>query len=104
MANVIYAPEDGPTRDYYGWDPLHDADDDNSNSDHDSAMSDDAQGKISHDTRQMMDHNLPVPIMTVSMRTSWDWWTHSMMCSNDWGTQSHSTLWPRELGQLRRST
>jgi hypothetical protein len=44
--------------DCYGWEPFLD---DNSDPDQDSAMPDDAQGKISHDTRRMMDQQFGRP-------------------------------------------
>jgi hypothetical protein len=40
-ANTIHSLEDGPTRDCYGWDPMLDGDDEDSNSDQDLVIPDD---------------------------------------------------------------
>ncbi len=55
MANTIHSPEDGPTKDCYGWDPMLDGKDVASNYNQDLAMLDDLHGKISGDTWKMMD-------------------------------------------------
>jgi hypothetical protein len=55
VANIKHPPEDRPIRDCYGWDPMLDGEEDDSNSDQDSAMPDELQGKISGNTWRMMD-------------------------------------------------
>jgi hypothetical protein len=60
-ANTIHFPEDGPTRDCYGWDPMLDGKDNGSNSNQNSAMPDDLHSKISDDTWKMMDQQLSCP-------------------------------------------
>jgi hypothetical protein len=45
--NTIHSPEDSLTKDYYGWDPILDGEDDDNNSDQDLDMPDDLHGKIS---------------------------------------------------------
>jgi hypothetical protein len=98
-ANVIPAPEDAPTKDCYGWDPLLDADDDNSDLDHDSEMPDDAQGKISHNTWQMMDQQFACPnhnSVDKDFMGLDDTLNGRLKRLGDWGTWRHLTLRPRE--------
>ncbi len=54
-ANTIHSPEDGPTNDCYGWDPMLNGDSDDTISDQDLDMPDNPHGEISGDTRRMMD-------------------------------------------------
>ena len=54
-ANNIHSPEDGLTKDCYGWDPMLNGDSDNTISDQDLDMPDDPYGEISGNTRRMMD-------------------------------------------------
>jgi hypothetical protein len=54
-ANTIHSPEDGPTKDCYGWDLMLDSKDDDSNSNQDFVMPDNLHGKISGNTQKMMD-------------------------------------------------
>ncbi len=60
-ANAIHSPEDGPTKDCFGWDPMLDGDSDDTNSDQDLDMPDDPQGEISGNTRRMMDPQFARP-------------------------------------------
>ncbi len=55
MANIIHSPEDGPTKDYYGWDQMLNGEDADSNSNQDLDIPDDPHGKISGNTWRMMD-------------------------------------------------
>ncbi len=59
--NTIHFPEDAPTRDCYGWDPMLDGEDDDSNSNQDSAMPDALHGEISGNTWKMMDQQFTHP-------------------------------------------
>ncbi len=61
MANTIHSPEDGPTKYCYGWDLMLDGEDDDSNSNQDLDMPDNLHGKISGDTRRMMDQQFARP-------------------------------------------
>jgi hypothetical protein len=78
VANTIHSPEDGPIKDCYGWDPMLDREEEDSNLDQDLAMLDKLEGKISDNTWRMMDHQFAVPLTPVKARTSWVWRTHSM--------------------------
>ncbi len=60
-ANTTHLPEDGPTKDCFGWDPMLDGDSDDTNSDQDLYMPDDPHGKISGNTRRMMDQQFARP-------------------------------------------
>jgi hypothetical protein len=60
-ANTVHSPEDGPIRDCYGWDPMLDGEEVNSNSNQDLAIPDELQGKISEDTWRMMDQQFAHP-------------------------------------------
>jgi hypothetical protein len=60
--NTIHSPEDGPTKDCYGWDPMLDGDSDDTNSNQDLDMPHDPHGEISGDTRRMMDQQFAHPI------------------------------------------
>ncbi len=64
-ANTIHSPEDGPTTDCYGWDLMPDGKDEDSNFNQDLAMPDDLHGKISGDTRKMMDQQFAILHMPV---------------------------------------
>jgi hypothetical protein len=61
VENTIHSPEDGPTKDCYGWDPMLDGDSDDTNSDQDLDMPDIPHGKISGNTRRMMDQQFAHP-------------------------------------------
>ncbi len=61
MENTIHSPEDGPTRDWYGWDPMLDGKDKDSSSNQDSAMPDELHGEISDNTWWMMDQQFACP-------------------------------------------
>jgi hypothetical protein len=63
-ANTIHSPEDGPTRDCYGWDLMLDGKEDGSNSDQDLVMPDDLHCKISDNTQKMMDQQFAHPTHT----------------------------------------
>jgi hypothetical protein len=54
-ANTIHSPENGPTRDCYGWDLMLDGIDKDSNSDQDSVMPDELHAEISDNSWWMMD-------------------------------------------------
>ncbi len=56
-ANTIHSPEDGTTKNCYGWDPILDGDSDNTISNQDLDMLDDPHGETSGDTRRMMDQH-----------------------------------------------
>jgi hypothetical protein len=60
-ANTIHSPEDDPTKDCYGWDPMLDGEDDDSNSNQNLDMPDDLHGRISGDTWRMMDQQVAHP-------------------------------------------
>ena len=60
-ANTIHSPKNSPTKDCYGWDPMLDGDSDDTNSDQDLYMPDDPHGKISGNTRRMMDQQFACP-------------------------------------------
>jgi hypothetical protein len=60
-ANTIHSPEDGPTKDCYGWNPMLDGDSDNTNSDQDLDMPDNPHGEISGNTRRMLDQQFAHP-------------------------------------------
>jgi hypothetical protein len=60
-ANTIHSPEDGPTKDCYGWDPMLNGDSDDTVSDQDLDMPDDPHSEISGDTRRMMDQHFCTP-------------------------------------------
>ncbi len=63
-ANTIHSPEDGPTKDCYGWDPMLDGDSDNTVSNQDLDMPDDSHGEIGGNTRRMMDEQFARPTHT----------------------------------------
>ena len=54
-ANTIHSQEDGSIRDCYGWDPMLDGKDNDSNPNQDLAMPDELHGKISDETWKMID-------------------------------------------------
>jgi hypothetical protein len=56
VANTIHSLEDSPTKDCYGWDPILDGDNDDSNFDQDLDMPDNLHREISGNTSRMMDH------------------------------------------------
>jgi hypothetical protein len=60
-ANTIHSPEDGPTKDCYGWDPMLDGKDDDSDSNQDLDMPEDLHGEISGNTQKMMDQQFACP-------------------------------------------
>jgi hypothetical protein len=60
-ANTIHSPEDGPTNDCYGWDPMLNGDSDNTVFDQDLDMPDDPHGEIRGNTRRMMDQQFARP-------------------------------------------
>jgi hypothetical protein len=60
-ANIIHSPEDGPTKDCYGWDPMLVGDSDDIDSDQDLDMPDNPHGEISGNTRRMMDQQFARP-------------------------------------------
>ncbi len=64
MANTIHFQEDSPIRDCYGWGSILDGEDNDSNSNQDLAIPDKWQGKISDDTRRMMDQQFFHPAHT----------------------------------------
>jgi hypothetical protein len=61
VANTIHSPEDSPTKDWYGWDPMLNRDSVDANSDQDLDMPDNPHGKISGNTRRMMDQQFACP-------------------------------------------
>ncbi len=61
MANTIHSPEDGPTKDCSGCDPMLDGKDDDSNFNQDLVMLDNLHGKISGNTWKMMDKQFARP-------------------------------------------
>ncbi len=61
MANTIHSSEDGPTKDCYGWDPMPDGEDDDSDSNQDLDMPDNPHGKISGNTWRIMDQQFACP-------------------------------------------
>jgi hypothetical protein len=60
-ANTIHSPEDSPTKDCYGWDPMLDGDSNDTNSDQDLDILDNPHGEISGDTKRMMDQQFARP-------------------------------------------
>jgi hypothetical protein len=60
-ADTIHSPEDGPTKDCYGWNPMLDGDSDNTVSNQDLDMPDNPHGEISGDTGRMMDQQFARP-------------------------------------------
>ncbi len=60
-ANTIHSPEDGPTKDCYGWDPMLDGDSDNTVSNQDLDMPDNPHGEIRGNTRSRMDQQFACP-------------------------------------------
>jgi hypothetical protein len=60
-ANTIHSPEDGPTKDCHGWDPMLDGDSDDTVSNQDLDMPDDPHDEISGGTRRMMDQQFARP-------------------------------------------
>jgi hypothetical protein len=60
-ANTIHSSENGPTKDCDGWDPMLDGEGDNTDSNQDLDMPDNLCGKISGDTRRMMDQQFARP-------------------------------------------
>jgi hypothetical protein len=83
VANTIHSPEDGPTKDCYGWDPMLNGDSDDTISNQDLDMLDDPHGEISGNTRRMMDQKFARPTQLALARTSWVWRTPLMMFCND---------------------
>ncbi len=61
MANTIHSPEDGPTKDCYGWDPMLDGDSDDTVSNQDLDMPDKPHREVSGNTRRMMDQQFTRP-------------------------------------------
>jgi hypothetical protein len=61
VANTIHSPEDGPTKDCYGKDPVLDGDSNDTVYDQDLFMPDKPHGEISGDTRRMMDQQFACP-------------------------------------------
>jgi hypothetical protein len=61
VANTIHSPEDGPTKDCYGWDLMLKGKDDDSDSDQDLDMPDNLLSKISGNTWRMMDQQFARP-------------------------------------------
>jgi hypothetical protein len=62
VANTIHSPEDGLTKDCYGWDPMLNEDNDDTVSDQDLDMLDDPHSEISGNTRRMIDQHFACPI------------------------------------------
>jgi hypothetical protein len=60
-ANTIHSPEDGPTKDCYGWDPMLVGDSDDTVSNQDLEMPVDLQGEINGNTRRIMDQQFARP-------------------------------------------
>jgi hypothetical protein len=60
-ANNIHSPEDGLTKDCYGWDPMLNGDSDDTISDQDLDMLDDPHGEISVNTRRLMNQQFACP-------------------------------------------
>jgi hypothetical protein len=60
-ANIIHSVKDSPTRDCYGWDPMLDGEDQDSNSNQDLAILDKLHGEISDNTRRMMHQQFAHP-------------------------------------------
>ncbi len=54
-ANTIHSLENGPTKDCYGWDLMHDGGSDDTDSDQDLGMPEDPHLEISGNTKRMMD-------------------------------------------------
>jgi hypothetical protein len=61
VANNIHCPEDSPTKDCHGWDPMLVGDSYDTISDQDLDMPDNPHGEISGDTRRMMDQQFACP-------------------------------------------
>ncbi len=81
-ANTIHSPEDGPTKDCYGWDPMLDGDSDDTVSNQDLDMLDDPHGEISGNTKRMMDQQFAHPTHA-SVGKDWVWRTPlKMFCDN----------------------
>jgi hypothetical protein len=59
--NTIHSPEDGPTKDCYGWDLMLDGDSDDTVSDQDLDMPDDPHREIRGNTRMMIDQQFARP-------------------------------------------
>ncbi len=59
--NTIHSPENSPTKDCYGWDPMLNGEGDDTNSDQDLDMPDDPHAKISGDTQRMKDQQFAHP-------------------------------------------
>ncbi len=60
-ASTIHSPEDGPTKDCYGWDLMLNGDSDDTGSNQDLHMPDDPHSEISGNTRRMMDQQFACP-------------------------------------------
>ncbi len=61
VANTIHSPEDSPTKDCYGWDPMLNGDSDDTVSDQDLDMPDNPHGEIGGNTRRMLDQHFAHP-------------------------------------------
>ncbi len=61
VANTIHSPEDGRTKDCYGWDLMLNGDSDDTLSNQDLDMLDDPNGELSGNTRRMMDQQFACP-------------------------------------------
>ncbi len=64
VANTIHSPEDGLTKDCYGWEPMLDGDSDDTISNQDLDILDDPDGEIIGDTRRKMDQHFARPTHT----------------------------------------
>jgi hypothetical protein len=64
VANTIHSPEDRPTKDCYGWDPMLNGDSVDTISDQDLDMPDDPHGEIGGNTRRMKDQHFARPTHT----------------------------------------
>jgi hypothetical protein len=72
VANTIHSLENSPTKDCYGWDPMLDGEDNDSNSYQVLDMPDNPHSKISGDTRRILwTNSVPALHMPALARTSW---------------------------------
>ncbi len=60
-ANTIHSPEDSPTKDCYGWDPMLNGDSDSTVPNQNLDMPDNPYGEIGGNTRRMMDQHFAHP-------------------------------------------
>jgi hypothetical protein len=82
-ANTIHSPEDGPTKDCYGWDPMLNGDSNDTVSNQDLDMPDNPHREISGNTRRMMDQQFAPQHTPALARTSCIWRTPlTMSCNN----------------------